>query len=101
MEFVWDENKAALNLSKHGVSFHEAIEAFSDPGYLLEMDREIGGEQRWHLLGYAASRLILLLVAHTYIEFEDESEIEAVRIISARKVTPHERARYEERDLES
>lgn len=98
MEFTWDENKASANLTKHGVSFQEAAEAFSDPHFLLEKDREEGGEQRWHILGYASSRLILLLVAHHYIELEDHSEIELIRIISAREATPHERKRYENGD---
>ena len=31
MEFEWDPEEAACNLIKHGVSFHEAATAFSDP----------------------------------------------------------------------
>ena len=31
MEFEWDANKAASNLSKHGVSFSEAMTVFGDP----------------------------------------------------------------------
>ncbi len=31
LEFEWDEEKAARNLEKHGVSFGEAITAFYDP----------------------------------------------------------------------
>jgi len=30
MKFEWDPNKAARNLKKHGVSFHEAATAFGD-----------------------------------------------------------------------
>jgi uncharacterized DUF497 family protein len=31
MQFEWDENKAASNLSKHGVTFEEAVTVFGDP----------------------------------------------------------------------
>ena len=30
MEFEWDPDKAAENLLKHGVSFHEAVTVFGD-----------------------------------------------------------------------
>jgi uncharacterized DUF497 family protein len=30
MRFVWDENKAARNLIKHGVSFEEVTTVFGD-----------------------------------------------------------------------
>lgn len=30
MEFEWDEDKAAANLRKHGISFAEASTAFAD-----------------------------------------------------------------------
>ncbi len=31
MEFEWDEEKAPVNLAKHGVSFEEAKTVFDDP----------------------------------------------------------------------
>ena len=34
MNFEWDENKAAINLSKHRVSFEEAKTVFDDPLYV-------------------------------------------------------------------
>ena len=34
MEFEWDLNKAAANLSRHGVSFEEAQTVFDDPVYV-------------------------------------------------------------------
>jgi uncharacterized protein len=34
MKFEWDENKAALNFSKHGISFEEARTVFEDPLYV-------------------------------------------------------------------
>ena len=37
--------------------------------------------------------VVIVLVAHTYREEEDEA---VIRIISARKATPHERRYYEQ-----
>jgi uncharacterized DUF497 family protein len=34
MEFEWEEDKAAANLAKHGVSFQEAETIFADPLYV-------------------------------------------------------------------
>ncbi|MHC5615547.1 MAG: BrnT family toxin [Nostoc sp.] len=34
MKFEWDENKAAINLLKHQVSFEEAKTVFDDPLYV-------------------------------------------------------------------
>ncbi|MEG5172101.1 BrnT family toxin [Microcoleus sp. B3-D7] len=34
MKFEWDENKAAVNLPKHGFSFEEARTVFDDPLYI-------------------------------------------------------------------
>ena len=48
------------------------------------------GEQRWHTVGLAAS-IAVLLVVHTSEEKHGEEEI---RIISARKASPRERALY-------
>ena len=31
MNFTWDQDKAASNLEKHGLSFEEASSAFADP----------------------------------------------------------------------
>ncbi len=67
MRFIWDENKNRTNKAKHGVSFEVALRIFDDPFHLSIQDRHEGGE--------------------------DE---EVIRIISARKATRQERARYEQ-----
>ncbi len=38
MEFEWDENKNKENISKHGVSFIEAQEAFFDEKRIIAVD---------------------------------------------------------------
>jgi len=87
VRFVWDKRKAATNLEKHGVSFEEASTAFDD---------ELGAyypdslhEDRFVLIGYSRQQR-LLYVVHA------EVEVQAIRIISARKATKHEKRRYED-----
>lgn len=90
--FEWDEQKADVNLRKHGIRFEDAARVFDDPLAVTDQDRIENGEQRWQTVGMADGYL-LLLVAHT-VRFEDEG-IEVVRIISARRVDRAERRRYE------
>lgn len=89
--FEWDPEKAAANQRKHGVSFETARQVFADPFALSEQDRVERNEQRWQTLGMAGG-VLLLLVAHTVKDLEDEDEV--VRIISARQATAAERRRY-------
>lgn len=86
MRFVWDAKKARANLRKHGVSFAEAQTAFDDP--LGAYYPDTLHEYRFVLIGSARGKK-LLFVVHAEVG-ED-----AIRIISARKATRHEKARYE------
>ena len=70
-------------------------QVFEDPFQINILDRIENGEERWQTLGMVGS-MVLLLVAHTFVEQEEE---EVVRIISARKATRKERQKYEERTL--
>ncbi|MDI6028671.1 BrnT family toxin [Corticibacterium sp. UT-5YL-CI-8] len=92
MEFEWDADKARRNLAKHRISFDVAKYVFDDPLHIVVPDRFEDGEQRWHAVGLVGGVLILLVV-HSYRDAEDKDRI---RIIGARKATPHERRRYEE-----
>lgn len=89
--FEWDENKAASNLKKHGVSFDDAMAVFADPNRITRQDRFENGEYRWQTIGYSRN-IVLLLVAHTIL---DDSGNEIIRIISARRVSKAERKLYE------
>jgi uncharacterized DUF497 family protein len=86
VRFTWDPRKAASNLKKHGVSFAEASTAFDD---------ELGAyypdslhDDRFILIGFSR-RQRLLYVVHA------EVQQDVIRIISARRATSHEKARYE------
>ena len=89
MEFEWDERKAATNVKKHGVSFHEAGTVFGDPMAITFHDLEHSEtEHRFFTFGLSQSNR-LLVVGHT-----DQGG--KVRIISARVMTKQERKIYEE-----
>jgi hypothetical protein len=93
MIFVWDEKKNRINHRKHGVSFETAARIFEDPHAASYPDRVVGGEERWHTIGCAGG-IAIMLVVHTTEEQHGEEEI---RIISARKASPRERALYPSR----
>ena len=88
MEFEWDPDKAAANLTKHGVEFMEASTIFADPLEVAVPDPEhSAGEARFLSLGISANAR-LLVVAYT----EREGTL---RIIHARVAAPKERRTYE------
>lgn len=89
MRFEWDPEKARRNEKKHGVSFEEAVTVFYDPlaATLEDVDHSVG-EQRLITVGFS-SRDRLLFVSHT-------ERGKALRIISVRPATAHERKRHEE-----
>jgi uncharacterized DUF497 family protein len=89
LRFEWDDEKAASNLQKHGVSFEEAATAFGDPLSRTISDPDHSDEEdRFVLLGLTGQDR-LVVVVHT--EQED-----IIRLISARLATPVERRNYEE-----
>lgn len=88
MRFEWDENKAASNLTKHGVSFEEAVTVFGDPLSDTMPDPDHSLEEHRFITGSTESGKIVV-VAHT-----DDGE--TVRLIGAREATYGERRFYEE-----
>lgn len=92
MIFSWDDTKAASNLDKHGVSFELAAQVFDDPFHVSVLERIENYEERWQTIGLVEG-LVLLLVAHTVWDDDEDTEI---RIISARKATKQERRIYEQ-----
>jgi uncharacterized protein len=66
---------------------------FEDPLHVSRQDRTEDGEQRWQTVGMVGD-VVLLLVAHSW---EDaESDLEHIRIMSARRATKLERKVYEQ-----
>jgi uncharacterized protein len=89
MQFEWNQDKAELNLKKHGVSFNEATTVFNDPLSVNFPDPNHSiGEERYVIIGLSSADR-LLIIAHT-------DRTNRVRLISAREATRNERRFYEE-----
>jgi uncharacterized protein len=89
LRFHWDTAKNRANQRKHGVSFEEAQSVFLDDNALLIDDPDHSDdEDRFVLLGLS-SVLRVLVVCHC-----SRAGGDVVRIISARKADPSERASY-------
>ncbi|MCZ8038210.1 MAG: BrnT family toxin [Microcystis wesenbergii TW10] len=88
MKFQWDQDKANNNITKHSISFEEAVTVFGDPlaVTILDPDHSVG-EFRFLTIGQSKSQK-LLVISHT----ERENEI---RLISGRLASKQERKNYE------
>jgi uncharacterized DUF497 family protein len=87
--FNWDPRKAAANLKKHGIDFHEAATVLKDTLSTTFPDVEHSRlEARFLTVGMSSCGR-LLVVAHT-------EQGNTIRIISSRRATRHERRFYEE-----
>lgn len=87
--FEWDDQKAASNLQKHGVSFDEAVSVFADGLALTFADTDpFHSEDRSRTYGIS-NKGRLLVVVHT-------ERRNNVRIISARKATRYEKGIYDQ-----
>jgi uncharacterized DUF497 family protein len=87
--FEWDAAKAVANVRKHGVTFEEAATVFADPLAKIFPDLDHStSEERELVIGHS-SQARLLVVSFT-------ERRTAIRLISARPATRHERKDYEE-----
>ena len=84
--FEWDEEKNAINIDKHRVSFDVAKRIFE--GHILTVvdEREDYGEVRKISIG-AVDETAVLVVVHT-----DRND--RIRVISARPASQNERSSY-------
>jgi uncharacterized DUF497 family protein len=90
LRFEWDDNKAAANIQKHGVSFEEAQTVFYDPlACIFDDEAHSVDEIREIIIGYSTANR-LLLVSFT------ERVPSLIRIIGARPATNRERKDHEE-----
>lgn len=86
MQFEWDSDKAAANVSRHGVSFELAMLVFLDNGRLIKLDERFDyGAERIITMGHVNNRLHVVVYTQTN---------DTIRIISARKANRRERKRY-------
>lgn len=90
MLFEWDDEKAAINLKKNGVSFQTAALVFYDENRIEMYDSEHSLEEdRYNTIGMVEDVLFVV-----YTERKDH-----LRIISARLANKKERSMYYERYL--
>ena len=86
--FVWNDQKAADNESKHGVRYEEAVTVFDDPLFIVQ-DASRNDEERNAVIGFGSAGRLL-----TVVHLEVEGEF--IRIISARRATAAEEALYDQ-----
>jgi uncharacterized protein len=87
--FEWDVRKARDNVTKHRVSFEEAMTVFGDSlGRILEDPHHSVSEQRFVIIGESVRRRLLVVL------FTERGD--AIRLVGARRATRRERRSYEE-----
>ena len=84
-EFEFDDGKSKVNLKKHGIDFHTAIELWKDPD-ILEIQANSNDEPRYLLIGRIGSKHWSAIVTHRN---------EKVRLISVRRSRKKEVELYE------
>jgi uncharacterized DUF497 family protein len=86
MAFIWDPNKAEINVRVHGIRFTTAEYIFDDPLRIRRHDDDSSdSEERYQTIGRAGQVLFVV-----YTEEGDED----IRLITARVASPKERRIY-------
>ena len=93
MRWIWDEAKNEANLRTHGLGFEAAVFVFDDP-MSATLEDPYSHEHRWRTIGMVGTQIVM--VVHTWPDFDIETGEAIGRIISARKATRREREAYEE-----
>ena len=88
MHFDWDPDKDRANRTKHHMSLSAGRSVFQDPDYLDEYDDRDYGEERWIAIGRSGPII-------AYVVYTDRGDVRW--LISVRKATADEQARYFER----
>jgi len=89
--FDWDEGHTGKSANKHNVSRREAEEIFVDPRLLIFVDEKHSGEEsRYHAYGCTVAGRLL------QASFTMRRKGTLVRVISVRRMSRRERARYEQ-----
>ena len=86
LKFEWDDEKAKINVKKHGIRFETAANVFLDNNALYYSDDEhSSGEERFKIVGMIEKVLAVI--------YTERGEVN--RIISARHATKRERRDYD------
>lgn len=93
MRWTRGTGKNEINKRKHAISFETAEEVFSDP-LLVMLEEDDSYQERWKTFGAVDSMIVV--VAHTWPQYDREVMDTVGRIVSARRATRIERIAYEE-----
>ncbi len=93
--FEWDDEKAGLNLAKHGVHFEDAVAVFDDKEAVTTDGNTVAEETRHKTTGYADRSALLTVV---YTKRQDDETV-TIRIVSARAASRRERRIYADRSI--
>ena len=89
--FVWDEDKNAINIKKHGISFETAAHVFEDELRIEYPDPDHSeNEERYRTIGLVHD---VLTVVYCDRENRETGNVD-IRLISARLATRLERNAY-------
>jgi uncharacterized DUF497 family protein len=83
--FEWDERKRRRNVTKHGLDFADCAAIFEGPCVTVPDNRFDYDDSRLWTYGLLKGRVVLVV----YTECE-----QLIRVISMRKATPYEEAKY-------
>lgn len=83
-KFEWDNKKNRSNQKKHGISFEDASDIFSDNDR-IQYQESRDGEKRYKIIGKAFEAIITVIYTMRDL---------IVRIISARRSSKDERKAY-------
>jgi uncharacterized protein len=86
VKFKWNDEKAASNIKKHGISFLDASEAFRDPNIVEDLDLKDNYDEE-RMIAYAKLDGQVLVIVCTM-------RGEIYRIISARRAEKNEQHYY-------
>lgn len=66
--FEWDEDKNQDNIEKHGISFHDAQQAFSDPKRIIVIDlvHTTDAETRYFCYGKVNNKVCTIRFTYRY-----------------------------------
>jgi len=93
LTFEWDERKNRANLRKHKIAFADAKRIFAGP-ITIDADTRLDyDEERWIATGLVYERAVAVVFTMP--------SANRIRLISARKVSPLERKKYEEKIFEA
>ncbi len=90
MQFEWNEDKALINIEKHGIDFFDAIRIWDRPVIDPVDERFVGDEYRPTALGIIGEDDLIIAVVYTM-------RGGSLRLISARRARRNERQNYQDR----